>query len=119
MPAVKVFTKKMEPPIKEGIAKQFLNTLQEYLKVPIAEIFFFDVDIYGTDEGEHCLLEVEGPERPAEVIEQLGRSLCAAFSGGSGRECHVSVIYHVNQPTHIIEAEGALSSMLKTPHRGF
>jgi hypothetical protein len=103
----------MEPAIKEAVAKQFLNTLQECLKVPIAEIFFFDVDIYGADEREHCLLEVAGPERPAEVIERLGRSLCVNFSIVSGGECHVSAIYHTNKPTHVIEAEGALSSILK------
>jgi hypothetical protein len=113
MPAVKVFTKKMEPPLQKAVATQFLDTLQQCLKVPIAEIFFFDVDIYGTDEREQCLLEIEGPERPAEVIEQLGRSLCVGFSDASGRKCHVSAVYHVNQPTHVIEAEGALSSMLK------
>jgi hypothetical protein len=113
MPAVKVFTKKMEPPIQKAVATQFLHMVREYLKVPVAEIFFFDVDIYGTDEREQCLLEIEGPERPADVIEQLGRRLCVGYSDASGRECHVSAVYHVNQPTHVIEAEGALSSMLK------
>jgi hypothetical protein len=113
MPAVKVFTKKMERVTQKAVATQFLDTVQQYLNIPVAEVFFFDVDIYSTDEREQCLLEIEGPERPADVIEQLGCRLCAAFSDASGRECHVSAVYHVNQPTHIIEAEGALSSLLK------
>jgi hypothetical protein len=72
MPAVKIHAKKMEKLVEEAIAKEFLTVIQQTLKVPIVEIFFFDIDkVYATDGQERCLMEIVGPERPDEVIEQL------------------------------------------------
>lgn len=110
MPAIKVYAKKMESTVKENIAKQFLDTIQEQLKVPIAEIFFLDLEkVYGPEDREYGLLEIEGPVKDAETIERLGKSLCTIFTDASGGNCYVSAIYHHNYPSNVIDANGALN----------
>jgi hypothetical protein len=113
MPAVKVYAKKMEPTIQETVAKQFLTAVQEHLKVPLVEVIFLNIDkIYETDKREHCLLEIEGPEKSVEIVERLGQSLCAIFTDVSGWDCHVSVIYHPNHPSNVIDLNGSLIKFL-------
>ncbi|GHU39487.1 hypothetical protein FACS1894190_04370 [Spirochaetia bacterium] len=114
MPAIKVYAKKMEPTMQEAVAKQFLTMIQEYLNVPLAEVIFLCIDkVYGNDEMEHCLLEIEGPGKSAEIVERLGQSLCAIFADVSGWDCHVSAIYHPNSPDNVIDRKGSLLKFLK------
>jgi hypothetical protein len=114
MPAVKVYSKKMELTAQEAVAHQVLAVIQEHLKVPLAEVIFFGIDkIYGNDEREHCLLEIEGPEKSAEIVERLGQDLCAIFTDASGGDCHVSAIYHPNSPSNVIDLKGSLLKFLK------
>ena len=115
MPAVKVYARTIEPKKKTTIAKKFCAAVQEYLKVPIVEIIFFDMDrIYGNDEREHCLLEMEGPTRSADIIERMGQAICNIFLEESGRmECNVSVIYHTNSQELVVNTEGSLANTLE------
>jgi hypothetical protein len=114
MPAVKVYAKKIEPAMQEAVAKQFLTVIQEHLKVPLVEVIFLSTDkVYGNDEKEHCLLEIEGPEKSAEIVERLGQSLCAIFTDVSEWDCHVSAVYHPNSPGNVIDRKGSLLKFLK------
>lgn len=115
MPAVKVYAKKLEVVVKKEVATQFLKKVQEYLEVPVAEILFIDLDdIYGNDERDKCLLEVEGPEKPAEIIEQFGQCLCRIFKEISGTESYAAVVYHANPPEYVIDEKGSLCNFLKS-----
>ena len=115
MPAVKVYAQAIDPQQKADMAKQFCAEVQKHLKVPIVEVIFFDVDrVYGNDEREHCLLEMEGPARNADIIERMGQAICNIFLKESGRtQCNVSVIYHTNAQDLVVTPEGSLAKSLE------
>ena len=114
MPAIKVYAHAFDDQLKTIIAKQFCAKVQEYLNVPIVEVIFINVDrIYGNDEREHCLLEMEGPAANTDIIECMGQSLCRTFLEESGRfQCNVSVIYHINSQDFVVTPEGSLANNL-------
>ncbi|WP_400260608.1 hypothetical protein [Candidatus Methanomassiliicoccus intestinalis] len=113
MPAVKVYAKKMDARLQEALAEQLLTIIQKDLQVPVADIIFFDVaKIYGVEQREQCLLEIEGPEKSAEIVEHCGQQLCIVFQKVTGWDCNVSVIYHPNAPQHVIDSRGSLANIL-------
>ena len=120
MPAVKVYAQTIDHQQKTVISKQFCAEVQKHLKVPIVEVIFVDVDrIYGNDEREHCLLEMEGPTISADIIELIGQSFCNIFLVESGRtQCNVSVIYHANSQDLVVTPEGSLAKGLKRKKNG-
>ena len=115
MPAVKVYAQAIDPQQKAVIAKLFCAEVQKYLRVPIVEVIFFNVDrVYGNDEREHCLLEMEGPARSADVIERMGQAICNIFLEESGRaQCNVSLIYHENSQDQVVTPEGSVAKSLE------
>ena len=120
MPAVKVYAQALDPQQKAVIAKMFCDEVQKYLEVPVVEVIFLNIDrVYGNDEREHCLLEIEGPAKDADIIERIGQSVCNIFLEESGRtQCNVSAIYHINSQDLVVTPEGSLAKSLERRKNG-
>lgn len=114
MPCVKVMSAKIDPERKAPLAKRLCGDLKEFLHAPVMEVFYLNLDgVYANgveNIGSHAILEVEGPDIKKEVISQLIITLCESFQAESGYpDCHVAVIYHVNDKDHVGSIEGLLS----------
>ncbi|MCL1803808.1 MAG: hypothetical protein FWG30_09270 [Eubacteriaceae bacterium] len=120
MPVIKVYSQSIEPELKAVIAKKLSAEAEAHLQVSTVQVIFIDLDrIYGKDEREHCLLEMEGPAKTPEVIESLGKALCSVFLQESGRSrCNVSAVYHENRPDLVITLEGSLENRRKSRNSG-
>ncbi|NLN53554.1 MAG: hypothetical protein GX150_04535 [Firmicutes bacterium] len=118
MPSVKVLSPQIAPERRGLLAKCLYADMKEFLKAPIIEVFYLTLDgVYANGEentGSHAILEVEGPDIKKEFISRLSINLCKSFQNESGYpDCHVAVVYHVNDKDHVGSIDGLLSERSK------
>ena len=121
MPSIRILTTRLDRPSKQRIARCFADSVRELLAVPTVEVFFQEYStLYVNGEeldGGFVTLQLEGPDRPREVLARLCRSLCDNYRAiSSDLCCEVNFIYHVNDQDHM-GVNGVLLSdrMSKSP----
>jgi len=114
VPSVKVLSPKIAPERRGPLAKRLCSDMKEFLTAPAIEVFYLTLDgayVNGEENvGSHAILEVEGPDIKKEDVSRLSINLSKSFMTESGYpDCHVAVVYHVNDNDHVGSVEGLLS----------